>query len=572
MRYAPLTAWLPRRHPPTTGEVLRGVELFASGRYRGKDYTVADLEEMAANFEKLGPKGLRLLDPPAALGHEETQKYLERTDLPAAGWVRRVQLKKYHEPATGQEEAVLVGDIVGVPKPIANKIRSRQYRKVSAEVYSDFTDDFGNSYGKALRRVAFLGSEVPQVKRIGDLPMPTPAGPGDERFAERRPTRLKPAAAHETAGGTVWLFSEVVTMGDPNQAPTRQDRVDAILKIMPQLSMPTLDGMTDDQLADLAKNLPPVAPAAPAPPPAAPAPDLGAAMPGMTDPTLMQPMPGMGMPPQGVEPMGDLTRDEMIAELQAAGQDPAALQGMSDDDLKNLLAQTSGGGGGMAPMADGEGMSREEMIAELSALGEDPDALNGMTDEDLQAMYAELTTGDDPAPAAGDVAAMSEQTRRIARHNLLVVRRQHRQLKRQDAEAFCDRLVAEGRLFPAHRTVFLGNLLGKDNLRATEAFSERPGTKAVRLTPYEAEKRRLARLPVVVRFAERVAAGGQATGGPSGEVQKVEKFAELTGSQLRKHGTDPKALVETAKRKAAEDPEFRAEQLIGRSGVELVGG
>lgn len=546
--------------------MLRDVELFASGHYRGKDYTVADLEEMAENFDRLGPKGLKLLDPPAALGHEETQKYLERTDLPAAGWVRRVRLTKYHEPATGQEEAVLVGDIVGVPKSIANRIRSGQYRKVSAEVYTDFTDDFGTSYGKALRRVAFLGTEVPQVKRIGDLPMPTPAGPKDERFAERRPTRLRPATAHATAGGTVWFFSEVVTMGDPQQAPTRQDRIEAIRAAMPNLGMPTLDGMTDDQLADLAKNLPPVAPSAPAPPP--PPPDLGAAMPGMTDPTLMQPpMPGMGgMAPQGVEPMGDLTRDEMIAELQAAGQDPAALQGMTDEDLKNLLAQASAGGGGMAPMADGEGMSREEMIAELSELGEDPETLNQMSDDDLAALYQEMTTGDEPAAPAGDVAAMSEQTRRIARHNLMVVRRQHLQLKRQNAEQFCEHLVIQGRLLPAHKEIFLGNLMAKSNLRPVVKFSEGKGKPPVMLTPFEAEKRRLLQLPKVVKFAERVEAAQKADAvkrTPDRERRVVERFAEAHAASYKGMGKTPERIVAEFAALQQKKPTLRAVEVFG---------
>ena len=46
------------------GEVIRGADLFASGVYRGKPYTVADLDEIAVNFRKLKDQ----LDPPAVLG------------------------------------------------------------------------------------------------------------------------------------------------------------------------------------------------------------------------------------------------------------------------------------------------------------------------------------------------------------------------------------------------------------------------------------------------------------------------------------------------------------------------
>lgn len=172
----------------SAGEVIRGADLFASGVYRGQEYTVADLDEIARNFTRLR----QLLDPPAVLGHEESQEFLdallgsdrereadaERTDQPAAGWVDRVWVDKYVEPSSGRLEGVLKGDITGVPAKIAEMIRNGRYKKISAEIYDDFTDDYGQSYGKALRRVAILGAEVPQVKRLGDLPAPT-------AFAER---------------------------------------------------------------------------------------------------------------------------------------------------------------------------------------------------------------------------------------------------------------------------------------------------------------------------------------------------------------------------------------------------
>lgn len=552
-----------RRWLPTDGEVLRDVDLFASGHYRGKDYTVADLEEIAKNFSELGPQGLKLLDPPAALGHEEVQEFLDRTDLPAAGWVRRVKLVKYHEPATGQTEAVLKGDIVGVPKSIANLIRSGQYRKVSAEIYSDFTDDFGKSHGKALRRVAFLGAEVPQVKRIGDLPMPEPA----TAFSEARPVHLRPAAAVRRLPGTrnetVVCFSEVVAMSD-GTAPTRQDQIEQILAAMPNLGMPTLEGMTDDQLADLAKNLPPVQPPDPI----------------MTDPMMSQGvMPGMGgMPQPGVPAMGEttLTRDEMIAELSAMGQDPAALQGMDDAALTNLYAQMTAGGSGMAPMADGEGLTTEEMIAELVDLGQEADDLAEMTPEEIAALYAEMTAAPAEAPAE-EVAAMSERRRsqaranryatmseRVARANLGRTLAQHHQIKRQEAETFCDRLTQEGRMLPAQRDIFLGFLMSKDHLNRVVKFSD--GKQTLTLTAFEVEKRKLARQPVVVRFAERVAAAKKADaakGGPTREIKAVARWAEQHASALATTGKTPQQYVEKFSEMVKKNPSITAATLIG---------
>lgn len=529
-RFAPLKAWLPTRRRPT-GERLRNVELFASGQYRGKDYSVADIDEIARVTRALGPQGKRLLDPTAVLGHEETQRYLELTDLPAAGWVTNLRVKKYHEPATGQVEAILVGDIEGVPPGIARMIRSGQYRKVSAEIYSDFTDDFGNSHGKALRRVALLGAEVPQVKRIGDLPMP-------ETYAERprRRRHLTPLAAVATDHGTYLCFAESPGMN-------RSQMLQAIMAAMPGLNQATLDGMTDDALADLAKNLTPAQPVTAAdatagmgPPPAG---DMG-----------MNPMGMMGQQPP-MQQMGDdpasMTREELIAELTGAGQDAAALQGMTDDDLKNLYAQQMQGGG-TAQMGDPATMSREELIAELEGLGQAPEELSEMSDDELKQIYASLTSGDTPAVAGPDATAMSERARRlnavhtyterIARHNLAVVAKQARQLKRQDAEAFCEQMCREGRLVPAQKPVVLQTLLVADNLNPTVNFSEGKG-KTARVTPFEALKRQYRQWPVVLKYGEKVGGDDRQAAEAYSEEREtgyVRQFAAANAGPLKAAG------------------------------------
>jgi len=509
----PDTPTAPTRRRPT-GLRLRNVELFASGQYRGKEYTVADLDEMAANGRKLGPQGLRLLDPTAVLGHEETQRYLELTDLPAAGWVTNLRVKKYHEPATGRTEAILIGDIEGVPPPIANRIRSGQYRKVSAEVYTDFTDDFGRSFGKALRRVALLGAEVPQVKRIADLPLP-------ETYADRpRRRHLTPLAAVPTGRGTYLCFAESPGMN-------RSQMIQALMAAMPGLTPATLDGMTDDQLADLAKNVTPAQPVTAA--------DATA---GLGLPPTPTPFPtgDMGMNPMqvGQQPMqyaddpAAMTREELIAELTAAGQDAAALQGMSDDDLKKLYA-TQVAGGGTAAMGDPATMTREELIAELTGLGEDSEELAEMTDDELKQLYASLTSGDAPAVAGADAAAaaMSERrvaglhayAERVAQHNAAVVTRQAKRLQRQDAVLFCEGLVKAGKLLPAQKPTVLRTLLNADHLNPTAVFSD--GKRTVRVTPYEALKREYQRWPEVVKFGERVA------GDDRGAVEAYSEDREL---------------------------------------------
>lgn len=275
------------------GERLRAVELFASGVYRGKRYTFADVDQIAANAVKLGPVGLR---PPAVVGHEEERPdgtptaapEPGRTDIPAEGWVDTSTVRAvWKRDGTGDLRRVLIGDLTDVPPQMAADIRAKRFRKVSAEVYDDFLDDAGRGHGKALRRISYLGGEVPQVKGLADLPMPV-------AFAERL-TRLKPTGGRLTKDRTFVAFSEVTPMD-------RAQLIAAIQQIMPGLLPATLEAMSDDQLADLAKNI-----AAPAPPPATPMNDGG-------------------------------TRDEIIAKLAATGQDPTALAAKTDDELKAMLA------------------------------------------------------------------------------------------------------------------------------------------------------------------------------------------------------------------------------------------
>lgn len=289
-------ARVPLRRPPA-GETIRGADLFASGSYDGDNYSLADLEQVVENFARLK----HLVSPPAVIGHEEDQLRLKeilesigepneatRTDEPSAGWVNRVWVDRYFEPATNQTEGILRGDIIGVPPKIAQMIRDGRFRRISAEIYPNFKDDFGRTYGAALRRVSYLGGQPPRVKRTGDIPAPT-------AFSEP-PTRLRTKRTFRADTNTYLCFSERVNMD-------RAQMMAAIMAAMPALQQPTLDAMSDDQLADLVKNLP----AAPAPAPT----------------TTEQPVT-----------MSEMSRDEMIAALTSAGQDAAAVSAMSDDELR----------------------------------------------------------------------------------------------------------------------------------------------------------------------------------------------------------------------------------------------
>jgi hypothetical protein len=261
---------------------LPGVNLFASGIYRGQPWPPARVRGIAENIRK----NKTLLVPPAVLGHEEDQEWLERTDLPAAGWVDPDSVQCIPDPDyPGQ--VLLTGDVVNVPPEVASLIRDGSYANCSGEFY-ELMNDFAESQGFTMRRLGLLGGEVPQVKRLGRLPMPVPMTEL-KVFAEAAVV-LRPCDT-----GQFLSFAERQTMD-------RAAAMTAILAALPGLSQATLDALTDDALKDMVAHLP--APAAPVVP--------------------MDDAPAPAGP----------TRDEMIAALVGAGQDQATVAAMSDADLK----------------------------------------------------------------------------------------------------------------------------------------------------------------------------------------------------------------------------------------------
>lgn len=174
-----------------------GVEIFASGEHKGKLYTRPTLVKVAENFGRLSTGPRPLLTPTVVIGHEEQQPLLENTGIPAAGvptrvWTEdrpcdvcgqsgKVEVEPGADAAAGGsatrtcpacqgtgERTYLLSDFGDMPQQIAELVKSRAYRKVSSELYDDFEDQ-GRHFGPALRRVALLGGELPQVKGLADV-------------------------------------------------------------------------------------------------------------------------------------------------------------------------------------------------------------------------------------------------------------------------------------------------------------------------------------------------------------------------------------------------------------------
>lgn len=137
---------------------LKGVEIFDVGTWNGDPYTDAQLDEMVANTMTLKRKGL--LEPPVKLGHGDKQGRLEDEGMPAGGWIERVY----------RVGTKVVADLSDVPAKLADLVRSKAYRKVSAEIWPKFGKAAdGQTYGYVLKAIAFLGGEIPAVPTLKDI-------------------------------------------------------------------------------------------------------------------------------------------------------------------------------------------------------------------------------------------------------------------------------------------------------------------------------------------------------------------------------------------------------------------
>jgi hypothetical protein len=66
-------------------------------------------------------------------------------------------------------EVILRGNIVNIPRQVAERLHNGEYRTCSVEIYEP-KSDFNESLGLTLRRIALLGGTQPAVRRIRGLP------------------------------------------------------------------------------------------------------------------------------------------------------------------------------------------------------------------------------------------------------------------------------------------------------------------------------------------------------------------------------------------------------------------
>lgn len=219
-----------RPWPKSPRGILRNVEIFDAGNHKGQEYTIEDLDDMVKNFKRFsgdgpGPR----VNPPAVIGHEKDQEWLKKnTGVPAAGWPRKVWRK-------GMKLRADIGDL---PKDVADAIANRHYKFVSAEIYETPPEGVP-AKGKMLRRVSFLGGELPHLKTLKKLPHPEIEAFSESYEFTARPTTLRTLRTNRQ-GGVFQAFSEVSAM-------SRDEMIERLIKEK-GVDRATAEGMDDKQL------------------------------------------------------------------------------------------------------------------------------------------------------------------------------------------------------------------------------------------------------------------------------------------------------------------------------------
>lgn len=140
---------------------LKGVELMGVGTWQGHNcpdggcpFTTDDLDEMVRAYE--ATKGT--FDAPVKLGHDDSQKLLQKDGYPAAGWVTNLR-------RVGDK---LVGDLEKVPAAIGDLIRAGAYRKRSSEIRPE-AEVNGKKFKWLFSGLALLGADLPAVEGLKDI-------------------------------------------------------------------------------------------------------------------------------------------------------------------------------------------------------------------------------------------------------------------------------------------------------------------------------------------------------------------------------------------------------------------
>jgi len=125
---------------------IANVEIMRTGTWNGKRFGNADLDELGANFSRVGFR------PPVKLGHTD------KPGDPAYGWVSSLRRVK---------DRLLAG-FVSVPEDLITMIKAKRYNSVSVELFENLVRN-GETFRLALKAVAVLGAAIPAVSGLKPL-------------------------------------------------------------------------------------------------------------------------------------------------------------------------------------------------------------------------------------------------------------------------------------------------------------------------------------------------------------------------------------------------------------------
>jgi len=128
------------------GITIPGVEIFRTGIWNGDRYTGQDLDDMVEAFNAVG------FEPPVKLGHGA------KDSDPAFGAIQNLR-------RAGDK---LIADFANVPAELAEMIRAKRFRSVSAEIFFNLGRN-GRKFRRALKAVAVIGADVPGVADLKPL-------------------------------------------------------------------------------------------------------------------------------------------------------------------------------------------------------------------------------------------------------------------------------------------------------------------------------------------------------------------------------------------------------------------
>lgn len=133
---------------------IKDVEIFAVGNWNGDDFSEKDLDILVSSFMQTKDD----LKPYIKIGHGDKQALLNNDELPAAGWINNLR-------RVGNK---LVADFMDVPKKVYELIKAKAYRRVSAEIYTNYRAASG-TLPLALKAVSILGATTPAVSTLQDI-------------------------------------------------------------------------------------------------------------------------------------------------------------------------------------------------------------------------------------------------------------------------------------------------------------------------------------------------------------------------------------------------------------------